>query len=89
MKFCERELGMNQETTVDWSAYMREVCANYLLSKPDGMIGGDGMVVEVDESVFTRRKYNVGRVFPQVWVFGGVCRETGQCFMVQVNTLVA
>lgn len=84
MKFCERELGISQETTVDWSAYMREVCAYYLLLKPERMIGGPGLVVEIDESVFTRRKYNVGRILPQRWVFGGVCRETGECFLVEV-----
>lgn len=43
-KFCDRELGMNKDTTVDWSSYMREICAYYLLNKPEKMIGGDGMM---------------------------------------------
>ena len=32
------------------------------------------MNVEIDESLFVRRK-NVGRTLPQQWVFAGICRE--------------
>ena len=48
-------------------------------------IGGYGCIVEIDESKFVKRKYHKGK--PKVcedWVLGGVCRETGQCFMVIV-----
>ena len=62
---------------------MREVCALKLMST-DQMIGGAGLHVEIDESMFVRRKSNVGRMVKEQWVFGGICRETGDCFLVAV-----
>ena len=42
------------------------------------------MQVEIDESMFVRRKGNVGRTVNEQWVFGGICRETRECFLVAV-----
>lgn len=83
IKFCERELGMSHCTTVDWCNYLREVCAWTLLNNPI-KIGGPGLTVEIDESLFSRRKSHAGRVLPCQWVFGGICRETGECFLYAV-----
>lgn len=83
IKFCESELNMNHNTCTDWNSYMREVCENNLLNNPL-VIGGPNMNVEVDETCFTRRKYNRGRLLPNQWVFGGICRETQECFLVPV-----
>ena len=51
-----------------------------LLRLDDEMIGGPGIVVEIDESKFTKRKYNVGRSMRDGWVFGGIERESGKLF---------
>lgn len=83
VKFCKDELEVNHNTCVDWNSYMREVCEDHLLRNPK-VIGGPNLHVEVDETCFTRRKYNRGRILPNQWVFGGICRETRDCFLVSV-----
>lgn len=43
-------------------------------NRPAVMIGGPGVIVEVDESKFGKRKYHRGQRVEGVWVFGGVER---------------
>ena len=85
IKFAEKELDIKHCATVDWNNYLREVCAQFLLANPK-KIGGKGYTVEIDESLFVRRKHNKGRDVGQQWVFGGICRETGDCFLFAVDT---
>ena len=83
-KFCQQELSISSPNViVNWN-YMREVCAQVLLMNPV-RIGGEGLHVEIDESLFVRQKANVGRVPSQQWVMGGVCRENNECFLYAVE----
>ena len=84
IKECQTEQNMNPSTATDYNNYMREICAWFLMSKQK-KIGGKNMIVEIDESMFTRRNSNKGRVLPRQWVFGGICRETKEVFMCLVD----
>ena len=46
--------------------------------------GRRGVIVEIDEAKFGKRKYNRGRIVTDAWVFGGIERGTGNSFMVSV-----
>lgn len=49
------------------------------MSKCSMLIGGEGHVVEIDETSLKKRsKYNRGKRYPDCWLFGGVDRSTGR-----------
>ncbi|KAM0673682.1 hypothetical protein GVAV_002770 [Gurleya vavrai] len=45
------------------------------------MLGGNDIVVECDESLFGKRKYNRGRLRKQTWVLGFVEKTEGRVFL--------
>ena len=47
----------------------------------DYKIGGESRTVEIDEAVISKRKYNAGRMLPEIWGFGGICEETDEIFI--------
>lgn len=72
------------KTVVEWKKSLRELCGEYFLKHPC-VIGGPGRIVEIDESAWTKRKYNRGRRVNNQWVFGGIDRDSRECFLVLVD----
>ena len=75
------------KTSSDWYNFCRDVCRETLPlpGHEQEMIGGPGKVVEIDESAFSKRKYNRGSRRQTHWVFGGVERDSNKCFIVSVR----
>ncbi|MES2287059.1 MAG: IS1595 family transposase, partial [Bacteroidota bacterium] len=76
------QTGVSKVTAVYWYTACRDVCAN-VVTKLDMCIGGQDLHVEIDETHLFRRKYRRGRVLAHedVWVFGGICRESKEAFV--------
>eukprot|EP00731_Ephydatia_muelleri_P023120 Em0015g703a len=77
-------------TAVDVYQWLREVCSTRLINDGPVMLGGNGVVVQIDESLFKHKpKYHRGRRADyEQWVFGMV--DTSQTpslgFMQMVDT---
>lgn len=83
-EFVKHELSISNQTIVDWYNYCREVCTTVLQIDSE-KIGGEGVVVEIDESKFGKRKYHKGRHVEGQWVFGGIERDSKKCFFSTVE----
>ncbi|CAL4126121.1 unnamed protein product [Meganyctiphanes norvegica] len=82
------EVDVHENTVIDYFNYCREVCTVATQRRGDAVIGGVNKTVEIDESKFFKRKYNRGRILGSQkdgWVFGGICRETKEVFMIRVK----
>ena len=79
-------LGISEKSIIDFYSFMREVCVNELSSANTVIVGGKGVIVEVDESHLHSRKYNKGRLLAKeresIWIFGGCERKSKKCFIV-------
>jgi len=60
---CDRSVSL-------WYAFLREKCSESLMTTPNYSFGGPGVVVQIDESLVAKRKYNVGHLVQPQWVFG-------------------
>jgi hypothetical protein len=77
-----RELSVHHEIITDWCNFIRDICVDWVENNQPFLGGHDDPYdVEVDESAFHRRKYNVGLYRPTQWVLGGIDRHSRQCFL--------
>jgi hypothetical protein len=85
-KFIKEELELDQKTAVDWNRFCRDIaCYHYENEEVSNeQIGGIGVIVEIDESVFSKRKYQRGRLVKETWVFGGVNRDNSNELFIEI-----
>ncbi|KAG0440433.1 hypothetical protein DMUE_1754 [Dictyocoela muelleri] len=77
IKYLNEILKGNKKTIIKLKNIIdKEMCRLY---DRDKVYLQGNHIVEVDESVIAKRKYNSGRLTKMVWVFGLIERDTGKC----------
>jgi transposase-like protein len=76
-----RMTGHSSNTITSYMNFFRELVIS-TLEDDNHVIGGPGIIVEIDESKFGKRKYYRGRMIEGVWVVGGIERTNEKkCFV--------
>jgi hypothetical protein len=70
----------SHKTVGKWFRKLQEFCFAIERQIPRRKIGGIGFTIQIDESLFSKRKYNVGREVRKIWVVGGISYETKEVF---------
>ena len=78
----QKQTTTSLETICDYKRYCHEICMNIVMDESHYQIGGPGKVIEIDESKFGKRKHHKGRIVDGQWVFGGICKEDQESFLV-------
>ena len=77
--------GMSSKTVCAFLNYFRQLVSD-AVEIEDVTIGGEGIIVEIDETKLGKRKYNRGHRVDGVWVLGGVERTPERkVFLVEVK----
>lgn len=77
------ELNINKSTVAYWFSVFRKVVCNVVNNWCLGKIGGFSKIIELDECQIGRRKYHRGRPKNDIWVVGGIQRQSNPriCFL--------
>ena len=80
VQLIKNNLNLSDTTIVDFRSFCSEV-TDFWLDYNLEPIGGPGIVVELDETVCVKRKYNRGRVLKEIWIIGAIERISKKCFV--------
>lgn len=88
MKDIANDLTINRKTIAEWFRTIIEAI-HFEFLHTNTMLGGlneDGTkkIVEIDESLFFKRKYQRGRIVNGTWYVGGVERNSNKAFLTPV-----
>lgn len=75
-----QESRVNLSTITDIFTLLRKACETYLMDSELEPIGGADHIVEIDETLVSRKKYHKGREVKENWIFGGIDRTTNELF---------
>lgn len=75
--------GHSSPTVTEYYRFFRELVSSSL-EDIDTRIGGEGIIVEIDESKFGKRKYNRGHAVEGAWVVGGIERSIERKFFAEI-----
>jgi ISXO2-like transposase domain len=81
------EYSFSSPTVNYWFQFCRQVCLRFFENSRETKIGGPARIVEIDETVIARRKYERGRLVKTQWLFGGIQRTATnwRCFIELVD----
>jgi hypothetical protein len=77
--------GFSTATVAAYTKWFRQLVADNL-EEQEFVVGGDGIIVEVDESKLGKRKYHRGHHVEGVWVCGGVERTPERRVFLKIVT---
>lgn len=81
-----QKIGCTKSTTVRWFQKFRNDCGLLLEASFERLGGATSPVVEIDETLVVKRKYNRGRNREQRWVFGAIERGTSNFVIKELNS---
>lgn len=70
-------------STVNWRSFCSEVCVHWLQNQEP--IGGEGVAVEIGDTLIVRRNIKRKRVFTTIRLFGGIERVSKHSFVVALT----
>lgn len=80
---AQENLVISSRTSIDWARFCGEVCENWLQYQDP--IGGEGVIVEIGETLAYTPKKEKACVLSQVWLFGGIERVSKKWFLLPIS----